>query len=154
MIYTLERKVDLGAPLENCWEFLRNPFNLNRITPPDLHFHIVSDIPGIMYNGLLITYTIRIPGFGRRHWLTEIKHIRDGHSFVDEQRYGPFRFWYHHHELIEKPDCTQSLDNVSYIMPYGPLGIMVHSLYIQKIMKRIFDFREQRLQDIFPLPAR
>jgi hypothetical protein len=27
---------------------------------------------------------------GWQHWITEIKHIREGVSFVDEQRHGPY----------------------------------------------------------------
>ncbi len=150
MIYTLERKIQLGASVEQCWDFLRNPANLNIITPPDLQFKIITNVPEEMYNGLLIEYSIRIPGFGRQKWLTEIKHIRIKHSFIDEQQSGPFRFWNHYHQLTEIAGGVVSLDRVTYIMPYGFIGTMLHSAFIRKTLDRIFNYREQRLAQLFP----
>ncbi len=150
MTYTLERKIKLGGSVRQCWDFLRNPANLNTITPPDLHFKILTAIPAEMYNGLLIEYSIHIPGIGRQKWLTEIKHIVENNSFVDEQRSGPFRFWYHYHQLTETSDGVLSLDKVIYIMPYGILGEFLHNQFIGKTLDRIFDYREQRLTELFP----
>jgi ligand-binding SRPBCC domain-containing protein len=42
-----------------------------------------------------------IPFFGRRKWVAEMKYIREPFSFVDEQRVGPYKLWYHYHELFE-----------------------------------------------------
>lgn len=149
MTYTLERKTRLEGSVEQCWEFLRTPANLNIITPPDLHFKILTDLPDEMYNGLLIEYSIRIPGMGSQKWLTEIKHIHENRSFVDEQRVGPFRFWSHYHLLTENEGAVDSLDKVTYIMPYGIIGRLIHTLFIRSTLDRIFDYREERLNRIF-----
>ncbi len=151
MIYTLQKETLLGCSLEKSWEFLRNPANLNRITPPDLDFQIISEVPGEMFNGLLIEYAIRIPGLGRQRWLTEIKHIQPYHSFVDEQRYGPFALWYHFHEITETDEGVQSRDKVTYIMPLGQLGRILHYLSIHRTLKRIFTYREEQLKKLFPV---
>ena len=95
----LEREIILDVTQEKLWEFLATPAHLNELTPPQLNFQILSELPEQMYNGLTILYSIRIPLFGRRRWLTEIKHIRAGEYFVDEQRLGPYRFWYHQNLL-------------------------------------------------------
>ncbi len=100
-MYTLEREQRVAASMEQAWDFLQNPANLDRITPADLRFRIVSTVPAIMFNGLIVEYRITIPWAGTHSWVTEIKHIREGHSFVDEQRLGPYRFWYHYHEIRE-----------------------------------------------------
>ena len=94
-MYVLERQQRVTASVEQAWAFLQNPANLDRITPPDLQFRIVTDVPAIMFNGLIVEYRITIPLLGTHTWVTEIKHIREGLSFVDEQRLGPYRFWYH-----------------------------------------------------------
>lgn len=149
-MHFLEREIILNATPDELWTFLATPANLNDLTPPRLHFQILSELPDQMYNGLTILYAIRIPLFGRRHWLTEIKHIRVGEYFVDEQRFGPYRFWYHQH-LLEPVDSnrTRMIDRVSYRLPFGPLGLLVHRLWVAKMLDEIFAYRAARLAERF-----
>jgi ligand-binding SRPBCC domain-containing protein len=144
-MYTLERQQKVSGGLEQAWNFLQNPANLDRITPPDLQFRIVTEVPAIMHNGLIIEYRITIPLIGTHSWITEIKHIRQGISFVDEQRLGPYRFWYHYHEIRPDGDGTLLIDRVHYQPPMGILGRMAHRLSIRRTLERIFDFRRERL---------
>jgi ligand-binding SRPBCC domain-containing protein len=145
-MYILERQQRIHTSIEQAWDFLRDPANLDRITPPDLQFRIVSDVPPVMYNGLIVEYRITIPLIGTHTWVTEIKHIREGHSFVDEQRLGPYRFWYHYHEIQKDGEGVLLIDRVSYQPPFSLLGRLLHWLYIRKNLERIFEFRRQRLQ--------
>ena len=144
-MYILERRQTVSGSLEQAWSFLQNPANLDRITPPDLRFRIVTDVPDIMYNGLIIEYRITIPLIGTHCWITEIKHIREGVSFVDEQRLGPYRFWYHYHEIRQQADGVLLIDRVHYRPPMGILGRVLHRLYIRRTLERIFDYRQERL---------
>ena len=82
-IHELYREQTISTELDKAWEFIRTPRNLNRITPDDMSFEIVSDLPEEMYNGLLIEYRIGIPIIGKQIWLSELKHIRERHSFVE-----------------------------------------------------------------------
>jgi len=148
-MYILRREQFLPTSLEKAWDFLENPYNLNRITPADLHFEITSDAPEVMYNGLIIEYLITIPIMGRHHWITEIKHIREKHSFVDEQRLGPYRFWYHHHQIEQEDGGVRSYDTVYYQPPYGVAGRLLNKIFIDKTLQRIFDYRQTRLAEIF-----
>jgi ligand-binding SRPBCC domain-containing protein len=145
-MYMLTQQQWVHTSIEHAWDFLREPANLDRITPPDLQFRIVSEVPPVMDNGLIIEYRITIPLIGTHAWVTEIKHIREGHSFVDEQRLGPYRFWYHYHEIQPDGDGVQLIDKVFYQPPFGLLGRLVHRLYIRKNLERIFAFRKERLQ--------
>ena len=145
-MYTLEREQWLASPADMVWDFLQNPANLDRITPPDLRFTIVSDVPAVMYDGLIIAYRIAIPLFGSHDWITEIKHVRPGRSFVDEQRLGPNRFWYHRHEIEAVAGGTRMRDRVSYRPPFGALGRLLHPLYIRPTLERIFDYRREQLK--------
>ena len=148
MMYTLEKEQLVDADLERCWNFLKSPANLNLITPDDLHFQIVSFVPEDMYNGLIIEYRISIPIIGVQRWVAEIKHIRVNHSFVDEQRIGPYRFWYHYHELRATPDGTKLIDRVYYAVPYSIFGRLLHSLFIRKTLERIFTYRHAKLAEL------
>jgi ligand-binding SRPBCC domain-containing protein len=148
-MYILKREQLLNTSIEKVWAFLENPHNLNDITPPGLHFTITSDTPEVMHNGLIIEYLITIPLIGRRRWVTEIKHIDKEHSFVDEQRLGPYRFWYHQHQIVKETGGVRSYDTVYYQPPLGPAGGILNSLFIDTTLQRIFDFRQKRLADIF-----
>jgi len=150
-MHFLEREIILNAEPEKVWEFLATPVNLNELTPPELHFQVVSELPEKMYNGLTILYTIRIPLFGRWRWLTEIKHIREGEYFVDEQRIGPYQLWYHEHSIMLSGDKhTRMIDRVSYKLPFGVLGWLVHHFWVKNMLNQIFDYRAKRLLELFP----
>jgi len=149
-MYRIERVQTIPAPLERVWNFICRPQNLNRITPPNLHFRILGDVPDSMTGGLIIRYSIRIPGFGRRLWVTEIKHIQPLCSFVDEQRMGPYRFWYHYHRVRPTSGGTEMLDQVDYRLPFGIVGKGVHRIAVRGMLENIFDYRCKRLSEIFP----
>src|SRR5574338_54772 len=97
MLHVLYRQQLIPAPLETVWEFFCNPANLNQLTPPDMNFEIVQSGDMKMYEGQLIEYRVEFLRGIRSPWLTEIAHVRECEYFVDEQRLGPYRFWYHEH---------------------------------------------------------
>ncbi|MCK9262481.1 MAG: SRPBCC family protein [Deltaproteobacteria bacterium] len=148
-MYTLEREQFFAISLERAWDFLKDPANLNAITPEDLHFTIISPVPDTMFEGMIIEYRVAIPLFGTRRWVAEIKHIREKRSFVDEQRIGPYSFWYHYHELAETEQGIRVADRVCYAVPYGVIGRLLYAMFIRKTLDRIFDYRKERLAVIF-----
>ena len=85
-IYQLTREHVINTDLKTAWEFLSSPKNLDTITPDDMPFEIITDVPDKMHNGLLIEYRVGIPILGSQTWLTEIKYVKEGFSFMDEQR--------------------------------------------------------------------
>lgn len=148
IIHHLHREQVIATELEIAWDFIKSPANLNVITPPDMEFEIVSDVPDKMYNGLLIEYRIGVPFLGKQAWLTEIKNIREKTSFVDEQRVGPYKLWLHYHEIAPTNNGVRFLDHVTYLLPFGPLGEIANSIYVSKELNRIFDFRENAMKRI------
>lgn len=144
-IHRIQKEQVIATDIETAWNFIRKPSNLNEITPDSLDFTIISDVPDIMYDGLLIEYRIGMPLIGRQPWLTEIKHVRDHHSFVDEQRIGPYKMWLHYHEITEVEGGVRFCDEVHYTMHAGPIGELVHALYVRKQVEQIFNYRETAL---------
>ena len=147
-MYRLEREQEISTTIQRAWDFIKNPGNLNSITPPELDFTIVSDVPQSMFDGLIIEYIITIPFFGRRKWVAEIKHIREPFSFVDEQRAGPYKLWYHYHELIKTEKGIRIIDKVYYEVPYGILRMALHFFIIHKTLQRIFDYRAEKFEKL------
>ncbi len=97
MIHYLHCEQIIPASPEQVWAYFANPNNLNELTPPDMNFEIVTGGNTSMYEGQIIEYRVEFVRGLRSLWLTEIAHVREGVYFVDEQRIGPYRFWYHEH---------------------------------------------------------
>ncbi len=144
-MYKLYQEQLLDTSADQLWQFISHPANLNKITPPELDFTIISEVPETMYNGLLIEYDVKLPLLGESEWITEIKYIIPGKEFVDEQRIGPYRFWYHHHKIEEMETGVKMIDQVNYVPPYGILGRIVNTLLIRSKLRDIFDYRKQVL---------
>lgn len=149
MIHYLHREQIIPMPVEKVWEYFCDPRNLNEITPPDMNFEIVKGGDRKMFEGQLIEYRVEFIRGIRSLWLTEIAHVRDCESFVDEQRIGPYRFWYHEHWFEETNTGTKMTDHVTYRIPFGFIGDIVHSLWIKKRLQNIFDFRRHKIVELF-----
>jgi ligand-binding SRPBCC domain-containing protein len=119
MVYILHREQNIPAPLNEVWDYFCNPKNLNEITPPDMNFEILRGGDVKMYEGQIIEYRVEFLRGVRSLWLTEIAHVRDREYFVDEQRIGPYHFWYHEHIFEETSAGTRMTDRVTYMVPFG-----------------------------------
>ena len=149
-IQVLRREQFIPAPLELVWEYFCDPRNLDEITPPDMKFTIVSVDPGHIVEGQIIEYRVEFIRGLRSLWLTEIAHVREQEYFVDEQRIGPYQFWYHEHSFTAADGGTWMRDKVTYSIGYGLLGDLLNSLWINQRLKSIFDFRTVKVKTIFP----
>ena len=61
-IYTLFREQMIQTDAATAWDFICSPKNLEKITPDDLSFEIITPLPETMYNGLLIEYRYQFSG--------------------------------------------------------------------------------------------
>jgi len=149
MIHHLIRSQTVHAPLEKVWQFFSNPVNLDAMTPPDLSFRIVGSTAETMFEGQLIEYRIRIlPGLWSR-WLTEISHVEENQYFVDEQRMGPYKFWYHEHRFIRSAEGVEIIDHVTYDVGFWVFGWIAERLFVRHKLERIFAYRRTIVEQQF-----
>ena len=147
-MYTLHNKIIVNTSLEKAWDFIRNPANLNLITPEDMAFEILTELPDEMTEGMLVEYRVNIPLIGKQPWLSELKHIVPQHSFVDEQKIGPYKLWYHYHGVETCDRGVLFTDRIVYDLPFGIFGKLAHRIFIRKTLERIFSHREQRFIEL------
>ncbi|NJN25626.1 MAG: SRPBCC family protein [Cyclobacteriaceae bacterium] len=148
-IHYFEIKQKLPVDLPTAWEFFSSPKNLNAITPEDMNFKIVSGAESRAYAGQIITYRVS-PMWGIiLNWVTEISQCVEGKYFIDEQRFGPYKFWHHQHHFEETADGVIMTDILHYALPFGWLGELLGNLFIHRKVQHIFDFREKKLLHIF-----
>lgn len=149
MIHRLYRQQTVRAPLEEVWAYFATPQNLNEMTPDNMKFEIVHGGEGKMFAGQMIEYRVQFMPLVKSLWLTEIAHVNEGSYFVDEQRTGPYHLWYHEHSFAAVNGGTQITDQVTYVMPFGFLGDIVHALWVKNRLKGIFDFRTVKVKELF-----
>lgn len=147
----LKKTQFLPLSLDEAWAFFSSPYNLNTITPDDLSFEILSDVKEVeMYPGMLIQYRLKPMLNIPVHWVTEITQVKDRTYFIDEQRSGPYAFWHHEHHFKPIANGVEMIDLLYYAAPLGWLGKCAESLFIDNKVKGIFDYRYQKLIQLFP----
>jgi ligand-binding SRPBCC domain-containing protein len=146
--WELAETTRLAAPLEEVFEFFADARNLERITPPWLSFRITTPGSIEMAPGALIDYRLRVRGVPLR-WQSEITAWEPPHRFVDVQRRGPYRHWWHEHRFERVEGGTRASDRVVYAPPGGPLAGLVHALVVGRDVRSIFRYRAQQLDELF-----
>ena len=99
-----------------------------------------------MRSGTLIDYHIRLGGIPMR-WRTRTETFEPPVRFADVQLPGSYRYWHHLHEFQDAPGGTSVIDRVIYALPFG---FLAHWLFVRRALGRIFEYRQQRLAEIFP----
>ena len=148
-MHHLKQSQSLPVDRKVLWEFISVPQNLNKITPPDMAFEIIGEPPEKAYAGLLLEYRVKVPLLGWSTWLTEIKYVEDGVSFMDEQRVGPYKLWLHTHKLEDVDGGTRMTDDIRYLVPFGPIGLLANFLFVGSTLRRIFDYRRVKMEELF-----
>ena len=149
-IFQLFTEQKIPASIDEVWDFISAPKNLQRITPEYMGFEVTSKhLPEKMYPGMIISYFVR-PLLGiKMAWVTEITHVKDKEFFVDEQRVGPYSIWHHEHNIQPIEGGVLMKDIVTYKPPMGWLGRIANQWIIGKKLRSIFDYREKALIEIF-----
>jgi ligand-binding SRPBCC domain-containing protein len=140
----LERRQVIRRPRPDVFAFFADARNLEALTPPWLLFGLTSDGAIEMGAGTLIAYRMRVHGVPVR-WLTRIEQWQPESGFVDRQLRGPYRLWHHTHVFEPHPEGTLMLDRVRYALPLGPLGQLAHVAIVRRDLRRIFDYRRERV---------
>ena len=148
-MHHLKQSQTLPIDREVLWKFISVPQNLNKITPPDMAFEIIGEPPEKTYAGLLLEYRVKVPLLGWSTWLTEIKYVEEGVSFMDEQRVGPYKLWLHTHKLEDVDGETRMTDDIRYLVPFGPIGLLANAVFVGRTLRRIFDYRRVKMEEIF-----
>jgi ligand-binding SRPBCC domain-containing protein len=145
MIHVLKQEQNLPISISEAWDYFSRPENLNEITPPDMNFRILTNLPERVYPGLMIVYKVQVFPMVVFEWATEITHVSQPDFFVDEQRFGPYAMWHHEHHFREVPGGVHMTDIVHYKLPLGWFGNLFHGLVVKGKLQQIFNFRKEAL---------
>lgn len=144
----IETEVRIHKPIKEVFDFFADAGNLERITPPELGFRIVTPQPIDIKEGALIEYRLGLFGVPFS-WLTRISSWSPPHQFVDEQLKGPYRVWHHTHTFVAVDENTTDMfDEVRYRLPLFPVGEVALPMVALQV-KRIFNYRNKTILEHF-----
>ena len=145
--HIFKKSLTLNLPRERVFEFFADAGNLQRITPPELNFHIVTPQPVEIKKGALIDYRLKLRGFPLV-WRTLISEWNPPVTFVDEALKSPYKQWIHRHTFTEiNKNQTLMEDEVRYRLPLEPLGDLAH-FFVRRELEYIFNFRQKTVAEI------
>ncbi len=144
--YTLRCELATPVSLQAAFAVFEDPYNLAKITPPWLHFQILTrDLK--MGLGAEIDYKFHWNGFPLR-WKTRISQYEPPLLFMDEALRSPYVFWRHEHRFRPGEHGTVVSDKVQYAMPYGMAGRLVHGLAVANQLRAIFSYRQNAIAQL------
>lgn len=155
--------------LASVFAFFSDPTNLPRLMPAQMDVRLESlelvpppegAIKKIVVKsgenpaagpGSKILISFRVVPFltFRGRWLAEILEYEPLSYFLDTQRKGPMKSWRHRHSFCAETRGgvagTIVRDEVEYQLPFGILGRLADSLFVERMMRRTFASRHQQL---------
>lgn len=148
-LFVFEQEQFVRGKPADIWNFFANPANLKIITPPYMGFDIASGAGQRTFAGQIISYTVR-PLLGiPLSWITEITHVEEGVSFIDEQRFGPYRLWHHRHLFTKAKGGVLMTDTVHYGLPLPIFENTINRLIVRPKLEQIFAFRRKKIEELF-----
>lgn len=146
--HTLRREQWVPRPVEEVFAFFSDARNLAELTPPWLAFRMLTAGPVQIAAGTRLRYRLGWHGVPVS-WTTEIRRWDPPFEFADVQLTGPYRLWHHTHRFEARNGGTRMIDVVRYSLPFGIVGRAVHALKVRRDIEQIFDYRFQRIGELF-----
>ena len=145
-VYSFKAVQQIPVSIREAWHFFSDPHNLQKITPPDMKFTVLSEQQNTkVYPGQIIEYKVR-PLLGIPvYWMTEITHVEEEKFFVDEQRQGPYSFWHHQHHFNAVSGGVEMTDIVHYKLPLWFIGDLMNTLFVKRKLEGIFKYRREQV---------
>ena len=146
-LHVFESQQHVASPPEEVFAFFSETRNLERLTPPQLKWRILSD-GSTMRLGTTVDYSLRVHGVPIR-WRSLATEWMPAEGFTDVQVRGPYLWWKHAHRFEKEGSGTLVRDRVEYALPLAPLGEIGRSL-VRRDIESAFAFRRRVLGEIFP----
>jgi len=142
---TIILETKINAPPDACFDLVRDP----RIhTATTIRTNIKAGVADGMI-GLGQTVTFDGTHFGIRQRLTvEVVEFERPRLFVDEMTEGMFKSFRHVHEFIDKDGETLMRDTFIWESPFGILGRIADTLFIEPHLRNLASTRNSRLKQI------
>ncbi|WHZ03738.1 SRPBCC family protein [Neobacillus sp. YX16] len=143
----IEHKQFIKAPLEVCFNLARDVNVHTQTTLKTKERAIGGVTKGLLEEGDSVTW--EAVHFGIKQRLTSrVIFMEKPHSFVDVMVKGAFKSFIHIHQFVNEEEGTTMIDHFQYKSRFGPIGVLIDKLFLEKYMKRFIAMRATELKKI------
>ena len=140
------KRSPMPATTRQLFDWHTRPAAFDRLAPPWEHVKLL-EFEGIR-DGQRAVIEMKAPF--KRRWVAVHRDYVDGLQFRDEQETGPFARWEHAHRC--EPDTQRKggsvmVDDVTYVMPLGPLGMLADRIFGRNKIEQMFAHRHRVLRN-------
>ena len=147
--YTHETVVE--SDIKSTFDWFEHEGSFRRLMPP---WEVAEEVRAddSLEVGSQRVFRFPAPGapFLKMTWVAEHTAYDPPNHFADKMVKGPFWSWNHNHDLIENDGVTTVRDEVTYQVPFGPLGNLADTIMggwlVKSRISKMFKARELRLQ--------
>lgn len=145
--FSLRFESQIQASVNELWQFHSSAEALLVLTPPKKAAEFLTDDlrvePGVIQK-------VKVRQFGiPMVWTAKIESTRPPEEFVDIALKSPFKKWRHTHCFADSAGKPILRDEITYTMPFGPLGRLLNSLLVERDLINLFEFRHQKTIEHF-----
>ena len=147
-MYNYNHETIVEADAESTFAWFEHEGSFRRLMPP---WEVAEEVRADESLEVGSQRVFRFPmGPIKMTWVAEHTGYEPPHFFADKMVKGPFWSWSHDHHLIEEGGVTKVVDEVTYQVPFGPLGNLADRILGGRLVRRrlaqMFTARELRLQ--------
>lgn len=144
---TFEARLTLPCSAEAAFDFLAQPENIKRISPPDMGLFFV-DAPERLSLGARMSFKVQAFGVAREA-VHEITQFDEPGSFTEQQVKGPLGHWVHEHLFeADGEGAVTLIDRIEFEPPGGIVGLMITADRILENLEEAFDHRHDQLEKL------
>ncbi len=146
-IHTIESKVSIAAPIEAVYGFHLETKNLPLISPPSMKAELIKESGEAL--GKEIELKITQFGAFSSIWVVRIEEYEPPFKLTDLALQSPFPYFKHTRHFSQPcAAVTELRDVIEYALPFGAVGELANKLSIEKMIREMFEYREQRTKEI------
>lgn len=137
----------IKASVEICFDLARN-VDIHTQTTAKTKERVVGGVTqGLLEEGDIVTW--EAVHFGIKQRLTaKVTVMEKPNKFVDRMVKGAFHSFVHTHQFIEESGGTIMIDTFQYKSPFGPIGVLADTLFLEKYMRAFIISRAKALKEI------
>ncbi|WP_042348987.1 SRPBCC family protein [Bacillus massiliigorillae] len=143
----IKHDIYIDAAIHVCFDLARNVEIHAETTTKTKERAIDGVTVGLMENGNTVTWEATHLGV-KQKLTAKIIAMEKPYMFTDVMVKGVFRSFTHIHEFIESGTGTIMIDTFSYKSPFGILGKIADTLFLEKYMRHFIVNRAKELKRI------
>ena len=147
-MYKYTHETEVEADVESTFAWFEHEGSFRRLMPP---WEVAEEVRADDSLEVGSQRVFRFPmGPVKMTWVAAHTAYDPPNFFADKMVKGPFWSWNHEHNLSQSGGVTKVVDDVSYQVPFGPLGNLVDKILggmlVRGRISRMFTARELRLK--------